>query len=73
MSEQATLTVNGRDMVFAPDALPVNVAALLQSLAMNPAMAVAEVNGEIVRRGDFATRLLRNGDTVEIVRLVGGG
>lgn len=32
-----------------------------------------ELNGEVVRRAHYATTPLREGDRLEIVRLVGGG
>lgn len=32
-----------------------------------------ELNGEVVRRTHYATTPLREGDRLEIVRLVGGG
>ncbi len=32
-----------------------------------------ELNGEVVRKADHATAPLREGDRLEVVRLVGGG
>ena len=32
-----------------------------------------ELNGQVVRRADYPDRALREGDRLEVVRLVGGG
>jgi thiamine biosynthesis protein ThiS len=45
----------------------------VKSLGLDPALVVAEVNGEIVKRQFYASRTLADRDSVEIVRLVGGG
>ncbi len=64
-----TLTVNGQELsVQAP-----SLAALLRHLDLNDAAVVAEVNGVIVARENFAHSSLRDGDTIELVRFVGGG
>ncbi len=73
MSGTDSLRVNGEDKVFAPDAFPATVADLIALLALDPKMVVAEVNGVIVSRGDIARHPLAPGDTVELVRFVGGG
>ena len=67
------LKVNGEDREYAPGEAPGNLAALIRSLGIEPALVVAEVNGDIVRRDAGASRALCDGDSVEIVRLVGGG
>ena len=35
--------------------------------------SAVELNGEVVRRADQATTPLKEGDCLEVVRLVGGG
>ncbi|MEO6197243.1 MAG: sulfur carrier protein ThiS [Dehalococcoidia bacterium] len=50
----------------------VDVAQLLEILAVKPEVAVA-INGEIVRRTDWRATVVSDGDVVEIVRAVGGG
>ncbi len=67
------LTVNGAARAFPPDGFPPTVAALLAELGLEASMVVAEVNGEIVRRDAYAAHPLADGDTVELVRFVGGG
>ncbi len=67
------LTVNGEAREFGAEDFPPTVGALAERLGLDPALLVAEVNGDIVRRELFAGRALRDGDAVELVRFVGGG
>lgn len=48
------------------------VEELVEALGIHR-MIVVEHNGEIIRRDRYAARELREGDTVEIVHMVGGG
>jgi sulfur carrier protein len=43
------------------------------SLGVDPRAIAVEVNGEILQRDEYAACTLRDGDVVEIVRMVGGG
>lgn len=62
--------VNGREVELAtPTPLP----AYLLELGVEPRAIAVEHNGEIIQRDSYATCLLRDGDVVEIVRMVGGG
>jgi sulfur carrier protein len=64
------LQINGkRVQLEAPTAL----LAYLESLGVNPRTVAVEHNGAIIQREAFATTTLSDGDTVEIVRMVGGG
>ena len=63
------LTVNGQPMAVQAQTL----AALLRRLDLKDSAVVAEVNGHIVPRENFARSLLKEGDSVELVRFVGGG
>lgn len=63
------LRVNGEDIDFPGGSLE----ALLDHFGMERKAVVAEVNGAIVAQADFSTRLLAEGDIVELVRFVGGG
>ncbi|GHU40504.1 thiamine biosynthesis protein ThiS [Clostridia bacterium] len=38
-----------------------------------PQHIAVEINGEIVPKSQYETKLLMSGDTLEIVRFVGGG
>ena len=62
--------VNGATQRF--DA-PLDVAALLDRLAMAGKKVAVERNGEIVPRSAHANTLIADGDQLEIVVAVGGG
>lgn len=49
------------------------IEALLESLSIKAQGIAVEVNREIVPRRLFGASALKDGDAVEIVRMVGGG
>lgn len=49
------------------------VRQLLDQVGVNPLLVAVEVNVEILLREQYAGTILRHGDTVEIVHMVGGG
>jgi thiamine biosynthesis protein ThiS len=67
-----TLKVNGAEKEF-PDGLPATVAELMKVLGVNAATVVAEIEGQIIQREMFAETKLQSGQSVELVRFVGGG
>jgi thiamine biosynthesis protein ThiS len=67
-----TLKINGSEREF-PEGLPRTLTELLEQLGINRATVVAEIDGKIVERGSFESTQLSNGQTVELVRFVGGG
>lgn len=66
------LTINGTDRQF-PDGLPSTVAELLEHLGLKAATIVAEIDGRIIGHEKFAETQLHNGQSIELVRFVGGG
>jgi sulfur carrier protein len=64
------VTVNGKTQDVAGEQ---NVTGLLHALKVKAEQVAVAINGEVVRRGDWPETDLRDGDTVEIVRAVGGG
>ncbi len=46
---------------------------LLKKLQVDPGSVIVEINLSIVRKSEFPTFQLHNGDKVEIVNFVGGG
>ena len=60
-------------MGFEDQALPKDLGELVFGLGLPDEAVVAEVNGEIVKRGLFSQCRLNSGDRVELVRFVGGG
>jgi len=49
------------------------VADLVATLGLGPRRVAVEVNREIVMRATYASTVLNDGDTVEIIHFVGGG
>ena len=52
---------------------PVTVLALVESLGIRPGTVVVERNLKIVPRERIAEEMVEDGDSLEIIRLVGGG
>jgi thiamine biosynthesis protein ThiS len=49
------------------------VADLVTALGLGPRRIAVEVNRTIVRRADYGTTTLHDGDAVEVIHFVGGG
>lgn len=64
------VTVNGKRREIDAE---VDLAGLLQTLAIDARAVAVARNGEVVPRDRYAEVTLREGDSVEIVRMVGGG
>ena len=67
-----TLTINGAERAF-PEGVPGTLSHLLEDLKVDAATVVAEVDGTIVNRDAFAGTSLQAGQTIELIRFVGGG
>jgi thiamine biosynthesis protein ThiS len=65
-----TIILNGEPKEF-PASL--SVAALIEALGLTPERLAIEVNRRIVRRADWHSTTLAEGDKVEVVHFVGGG
>ncbi len=50
-----------------------SLSTLIQGLELDAAALIAERNGAVVPRDEFASCVLAQGDRLELVRLVGGG
>lgn len=61
---------NGRPL-HAP--VPCTIEAFLSAQGLPPRSVVVEHNGEAVAPSEFARRMVRAGDRLEIVRIVAGG
>jgi sulfur carrier protein len=64
------LQVNGKRVEL--DA-PTLLTDYLGNLGVTPRAVAVEHNGTIIERDAYVTTTLRDGDVVEIVRMVGGG
>ncbi len=70
-SAKIRVTLNGREREFALDASLLNV---LEALGVGEARHIAvAINGEVKRRDELAEITLSDGDSIEVVRAVGGG
>lgn len=67
-----TLKINGVEQSF-DGGLPAHLQDLLGLLGLDAAAVVAEVDGRIVPRTEFALTPLRQGQRIELIRFVGGG
>jgi thiamine biosynthesis protein ThiS len=65
-----TLTINGKAQEQAQEML---LPALLERLGVDRRLVAVAHNGDVVPRDRYEQICLRNGDRVEIVRMVGGG
>ncbi len=68
----ATLKINGTEKTF-DEGLPPNLSELLTILEIDAATVVAEVDGNIIERKNFAQTELKDRMGIELIRFVGGG
>jgi sulfur carrier protein len=64
------VTVNGREQKLDR---PVDVATLLKMLNVNPRLVAVGYNGEVLNKEHLQELLLKDGDSLDIVHMVGGG
>lgn len=65
-----TITLNGKPRQIEG---PSTVTDFLRALDINPEQVAVALNGEVVPRDRWSTVSVREGDSVEVVRAVGGG
>jgi thiamine biosynthesis protein ThiS len=70
--KMAVLKINGRQTKF-DDKLPETLAELLEKLNVKADTIVAEIDGQIIERENFAATQLQHGQSIELVRFVPGG
>lgn len=64
------IKLNGKEQELAAAASLQNIVAFF---SQDNRRVIAEVNGEIIKNSLWADTLLKDGDAVELVSLVGGG
>jgi thiamine biosynthesis protein ThiS len=67
---EISVMVNGAQRRVAAEA---SLLDLLSNLELDPRTVVVELNREIVRRDGLGARVLKAGDSIELVHFVGGG
>jgi thiamine biosynthesis protein ThiS len=70
------ITVNGKPRVISASlatkgALP--LLAFLREHEINPRLVAVALNGDVVPKDQYDRAEIRDGDAIEIVRMVGGG
>ena len=68
----AILKINGTEKTF-DEGLPATLGELLINLEIDVATVVAEIDGNIIERQNFAQTELKQGMGIELIRFVGGG
>lgn len=64
------IKINGVEREFTSS---VTITEVLQSDNFIPSNVAVELNGKVVKRCDFDTCHIADGDIIEIVKFVGGG
>jgi sulfur carrier protein len=70
MSSRMTVQINGETREIAAGS---TIAALLHQLGVTQPHVAVELNLEVVPRAEHGDTVLREGDRLEVVTLVGGG
>ena len=68
--DQLNIIVNGNETHIAEGSV---VSDLIRSLGLNPVRLAVELNRRIIRRAEWDSTTVLEGDRVEIVHFVGGG
>ena len=64
------VTINGRDLDLLE---PISLASYIEERGLAGRRLAVAHNGDVVPRDDYAEIVINDGDTLEIVRPVGGG
>ena len=64
------IKLNGNEEILKE---PENIAGLLKLKEINPDIIVVEHNLEIIPKENYSNTALKENDTLEILRIVGGG
>lgn len=68
-----TLKINGKEKNFEPDTAPKTLSELIKQMELAEETVVAEIDGQIIERTNFATTEIRPENNIELIRFVGGG
>ncbi len=66
------VTVNGkaRDLAASGE---LDLLSFLRAHSIDPRLVAVAINGDVVPRDTYAEAQIRDGDAIEVVRMVGGG
>ena len=64
------ITVNGKPREIDRE---MDLPAFLRTFDVNPKLVAVAINGDVIPKDAYASQRVRDGDALEIVRMVGGG
>ncbi len=64
------ITLNGKETELEKSA---TILELVQTLKLPPELVACELNLKIIKRSEYATTPVSEGDRVEILQMIGGG
>jgi sulfur carrier protein len=64
------ITVNGKPRQIAAE---IDLPSFLRAFDVNPRLVAVAINGDVVPKDQYGAARVRDGDALEIVRMVGGG
>ena len=67
------LKINGEVKTIEKSNDEISLEGLLEHLGYKPQLVVVELNGEIINPNLWSSKIINNGDCLEVVTIVGGG
>lgn len=64
------ITINGKSRTFDETC---TIASMLEQLDLHPQRVAVELNQEIIKRDQYTTVMVSDGDEIEVLQFVGGG
>ena len=64
------ITVNGETKEVAPKT---TLVSLITDMGLNPVTVAVECDGKIIKRDEYDSLVLQEGNVLELIRFVGGG
>jgi sulfur carrier protein len=64
------ITINGETKEITPNT---TLFSFIKDMDLNPDTVVAECDGRIIKRDEYDTLVLSDGNVLELIRFVGGG
>lgn len=65
------ITLNNREETFSPDSL--TITKLLEEKKFSFKMLVIKINGKLIKKGDYETTTIQDGDDIMVLHLISGG
>lgn len=65
------ITLNGEEALFASDSM--TVTQLLEEKKFSFRLRIIKINGRLIKKDQYDTELINNGDEVQVIYLMSGG